>query len=320
MTVDVVTEIRDWMDRGYPDPGEERRDWAQRAFDESIKNALALSAPLEEQDARNKARPKISGSSYKNCARALFYKNRRRKQRPVFADSRLIWQMGYVHEAIIVYQAIMCGLPIIGPGIHGEQYEGVVRDPDVGDVPFHPDIVIPVHARMGMTWDEINAHACESGVELYPIDVKSMNPFTYDDWKDGRRRKHGKGRDPKTAGPDNKFGYLSQVNVSMMAEGFTNFAGFVASNKMKGAMRQYEVEADPLLQAEIRAAWRASKGAEAPPRPAWATTWDRPQLKCAELADPRCGYCDFNTTACFPGFMEQSVGGRKVFRGPREDK
>lgn len=311
MTLAVVTRIHEWAEQGHPDPGEERRAWADAAFHAALEGANDFTLPVKDQRAKQRKRPKISGSSYKYCARQLWYKARGNPSREVFFDSKLGWAVGWTHDAWVKRIAILSGLPVLGPLPNGDEYRCTLTV-DGKEYHGHIDLLLVEGIGLHHSYDEIKA-AADAGMPLYPIDIKSLNGFTYDEWKHGKSNGRGKPRGP--AGPTNEWGYLAQLNFYMAALGCRR-GGFVASSKLKGELRQYEVERDDLLIAEIEGAIRAAETFDQPPpRPAWAEPFIRPQLGCAEL-QTRCGYCDFNTTACFPGFEEQTVSGRKLFRGP----
>ena len=292
----VVANLRQWKNAGCPTT-EKRRAWAAAVYRDLCADAFFNYAPQAERDKRNGLRPAISGSSYKHCPRQLWYSVQGAEKRKRLHRSYDVFAIGNLIEAIVVPQIILSGQDVIAPNAEGGgQYECVL-EVDGKEYRSHPDIVL----------------GDGKGGKIL-VEVKGLNPYTFDDWLNGPRWGGGRrGRDKSRAGPNNDWGYLSQVNFNMAAEDAASHL-FIGVNKLQQDMRQWEVKRDPALIDEIKAAIRAAESPEPPPRPAWSTTVRRPVLKCDEIADKRCGsYCDFNEV-CYPGFKFESEGRTPTFR------
>lgn len=286
MSADLVAHIEDWVRAGCPTP-EHLRLWATEVYKALCADAIGQFAPREEVDARNALRAPVSASSFKSCERQVWYSARGTEGAEVAPRARSTWALGNQVEALAVYQMIASGLPVVAPGPDGKQASRALT---VGEheIPGHCDVLL-----------DYGSHG------VVPVEVKGLNHFTFGGWEKN--------------GPDNNWGYLSQLNVYMAALGVER-GFFYAINKMQGVAKCWEVQRDDLLVEWIKDTYLLSMEDEAPERPKWAGLKEMPRAKMPdgtvgveELADKQCSYCSYRE-ACFPGLETVIVSGQPKYR------
>lgn len=305
MTIAVVDWLHDWHRAGRPSTPE-RREWAEKVFHILAAEALRNNLPDEMRAEHDAERPAISASSYKSCARQLWYANRGYAKEPVGPDAPRKWAVGLLHEAAFVAETITSGLNVLAPGPDGRQH---VAEYEVGGETYkgHADLMLVKGLELNATHDEIAA-AARGGAPKQVVEVKALNPYTASEFEKN--------------GVDNRWGYLSQGTTYAYAEGLDEFT-FIVVNKLQGRTVQIDHKVDPMMVEEIKSAILVAEdfSTDTPPaRPVWATTIERPILRQRELKAKRCSYCPFATTICWPGLEKIILKGGPVYRGPLDMK